>query len=326
MTRHSGLLLVSSLGVISSGVACSLSNLDAITSKPAGAGGLGGTSIGGAGTTGAAGTTATLACPRPALKPGDTNETVQVDSLSRSYFLHVPPTYDGTRPVPLVVDFHLLGNSGEQEQRISPFPAVANPEGVIIAFPDGQVGPAGTAWNVGPCCVEQDVDDVAFAKALVEQLRTKACIDAKRVYAVGYAIGGGMAHYLGCHAADVFAAIVPVGFDLLEENVDDCRPTRPITVVSIRELSDVAVPYGGGDWTMVPGMPVTLLGAEATFTRWAEINHCTGSPSAEDGNGCATYDTCDGGVEVVLCTKTAGVPVPDNASIAWPILQRHPMP
>jgi polyhydroxybutyrate depolymerase len=246
--------------------------------------------------------------------------------MSRTYFLHVPESYDGTEPVPLIVDFHFLGNSGEQEQQVSPFPAVTQNEGVLIAYPDGTVGPGGRAWNLGPCCVADDVDDVAFAKALVDQLRSKACIDEKRVYAVGYALGGGMAHTLGCHAADVFAAIVPVGFDLLAENSDGCAPSRPITVVQFRELSDDFAPYGGGTLTPIPDTPITLLGAEATFARWAELNGCAEPPSERDGNGCAVYDQCLGEVEVMLCTREAGVPVPDNARIAWPILRRHPLP
>jgi polyhydroxybutyrate depolymerase len=261
-----------------------------------------------------------------ALAPGETNETVPVGSLNRSYFLHVPATYDGTKPVPLIVDFHFLGNSGLREQQISPFPEVTASEGVIVAFPNGENGPAGTAWNIGPCCVANDLDDVAFVRALVAQLRTRACIDANRIYAVGYGLGGGMAHYVGCHAADVFAGVAPVGFDLLQENVDDCRPTRALTVVLFRELSDTFVPYGGGTWSTVSGMPVTLLGAQATFAKWAAINQCSGSPTAEDSNGCSSYTSCRDGVEVVLCTQEAGLPVPDNGTIAWPILQRHPLP
>jgi polyhydroxybutyrate depolymerase len=329
MTRFTRFVLISSFGVITTNAGCSTSNLDVITRKPAtdagvGGSGVGGSSVGGSGVGGSS--TETTTCPTPALGPGDTDETVQVGSTSRSYFLHVPSTYTGTLPVPLILDFHFLGNSGSREQLVSPFPAATESDEVIIAFPNGQSGPAGTAWNIGPCCVDKDVDDVAFSKALVNQLRSKACIDAKRIYAVGYGIGGGMAHYLGCHAADVFAAIAPVGFDLLSENVDDCRPARPITVVSFREISDEYVPYDGGPWTTVSATPITLLGARATFSKWAEINQCAPSPSAEDSNGCATHGACGGGVEVVLCTKQAGVPVPDNGSIAWPILGRHPMP
>lgn len=152
-----------------------------------------------------------------------------------------------------------------------------------MAFPDGARGPAGTAWNVGPCCVA-DVDDVAFARAVVAHVQTLACIDPSRVYAVGVLTGGGLSHYLACRAADVFAAVAPAAFDLLEENVDDCAPSRPITVVSFRGTGESRVPYEGGPSSLVPGMPLTFLGARATFEKWAELNGCTGSPSAEDTN------------------------------------------
>ena len=315
---------------VAAGVAaCTTSTLDALIRKPALDGGAADGRSGDGGADDGRhddGGIASVICPVPGLSPGDSNENVQVGSLTRSYFLHVPPYYDGSKPVPLLVDFHFLGNSGSQEEQVSPYPTVTDPEGVIIAFPDGQIGPGGTAWNMGPCCVRTDIDDVAFAKALVNQLETRACIDAKRVYAVGYGVGGGMTHYLGCHGADVFAAIAPVGFDLLEENVDDCKPTRPITVISFREISDTYAPYAGGSFTVVPNMSITLLGAEATFAKWAEMDACVGVPSAQDSNGCMTYDHCGGDVEVVLCARQAGLAEPDNGSIAWPILKQHPMP
>ena len=225
---------------------------------------------------------APVTCPATALQPGDTTHTVQVGADSRSYVLHVPPAYDGTRPVPLVVDFHGIGGTGSDERATSPYPPVVDPEGVVMAFPDGLPGPIGTGWDVGPCCVG-NVDDVAFARALVAQIEQTACIDPARVYAVGVLTGGGMAHYLGCHAADVFAAVAPAAFDLLAENVNDCNPPRPITVISFRGTADSRVPYGGGASSLVPNMPVTFLGAQATFAAWARIDRCVGAASAPDG-------------------------------------------
>ena len=212
-----------------------------------------------------------VTCSSPALQPGDTVHTVLVGGTdSRTYLLHVPPAYDGTKPVPLVLDFHGLGASGADERGTSSYPAVLDPEGVVMAFPDGVRGPAGTAWNLGPCCVG-DVDDVAFTRAVVAQIQTIACIDRPRVYAVGALTGGGMAHYLACHAADLFAAAAPAGFDLLKENVDGCTPPRPITVISFRGTADSKVPYAGGPSSLIPMMPVTFLGAQATFEAWARI-------------------------------------------------------
>jgi len=97
-------------------------------------------------------------------------------------------------------------------------------------------------------------------------------------------------------------------------------------VISFRGSADTLVPYDGGPSAIIPGMPVTFLGAQATFRKWAEIDGCNGSPSAPDSNGCSTYANCEGGVEVVLCTKQGGGQDWGNAGIAWPLLKRHPLP
>ena len=309
MRRCRWLVVLGSLGPALGFAGCSRATLDAVAHMPATDGSIDGGS-------------ATVTCPSPAMQAGNTNETVQVGSTSRSYVLHIPAKYDGSKPAPLILDFHAQNGSGSGELSISPYPAQTDLEGVVMAFPTGLKGPGGAAWNVGPCCVA-NVDDVAFAKALVAQVRTSACIDPKRVYAVGLATGGGMAYYLACNAAEVFAAVAPAAFDLLEENVGDCKPSRPVTVISFRGTADPLVPYAGGASSVVPGMPVTFLGAQATFQKWAEIDQCTDSASAADSNGCSTYSACQGGVEVVLCTKQGGGLEAGNASVAWPVLRRH---
>lgn len=282
---------------------------------------------GAAGEAGAAGGTqhGETVCPSQKLPPGDSTRMLQVDSKMRSYVLHVPSTYDGSKAAPLVVDFHPLGGSGMQERQGSPYPAVTDPEGVVMAFPSGLSGPSGGAWNVGGCCVA-DVDDVAFAKALVSDVEKLACVDPKRVYAVGFSMGGGMSHYLACHAADVFAAVAPAAFDLLKENIDDCKPPRPITVVSFRGTMDPIVPYEGGPSAVVSGMPITFLGAMGTLQAWAKINMCPGSASAPDANNCQSYSGCAGAVDLMLCTKNGGSHEPGDAKVAWPILSRHVLP
>lgn len=272
---------------------------------------------------GGAGDGASTACPAAALAPGDSTRMVAVGTQMRSYLLHVPPAYDGSRAVPLVVDFHAIGESGADERASSPYPAVLDREGVLMAFPNGLRGSAGTAWNFGPCCVA-GVDDVAFARALVAAVQSVACIDRTRVYAVGTLTGAGMVHHLACHAADTFAAVAPAALDLLEENVDDCQPSRPITVISFRGTAATRVPYAGGPSSLVPGMPVTFLGAQGTFETWARINGCTGAPSAPDANGCSRYGACRNAVEVILCTQQQGTDdTPPAAGVAWPVLMRH---
>ncbi|MFC1641134.1 alpha/beta hydrolase family esterase [Myxococcota bacterium] len=284
------------------------------------------TGLGGDGS-GPPGDTESITCPSPALEAGDTTKTIQVGSQSRSYILHVPAQYDGSEPAPLVLDFHGMMGSATEERSGSPYPAKLDPEGVIMAFPQGLEGPAGAAWNVKGCCVADDVDDVAFAKAVVADTQKVACIDPKRIYAVGHSLGGGLSHYLACHAADVFAAVAPSAFDLTEQNAPDCKPSRPISVVFFRGTADSLVTYAGGHSAVVPGMAIDFLGAKGTLQKWAEINGCTGSPSAEDGQGCSQYSTCKDGVEVTLCTMQGAQHMqPGDPSVSWPILKAHPMP
>ena len=268
----------------------------------------------------------TDSCPLSVLPPGDTIQTLEVDGLDRSYILHVPDAYTGDEPVPLILDFHGLSCSASKELSVSSYPDQVDDEGVIMAFPEGESGSMGAGWNVGPCCVD-DVDDVAFVRAIVAHVESLACIDKKRVYAVGVSLGGGMSYYLGCHASDIFAAIAPAAFDLLEENVTECAPARPITVVSFRGTADMMVPYDGGYSDFVPDHPMTFLGAVATFEKWAEFNGCT--DFAEDdpiGEGCQTYDGCSDGVQVTLCTEENGGHEPGDATVSWPVLKKYSLP
>lgn len=223
-----------------------------------------------------------------------------------------------------MVDFHPLAGSASYKSTNTLYKAKTDPEGVISAYPDGLTGPNGQAWNAKGCCTT--ADDTAFASALVAEVKTLACIDPKRVYAVGYSMGGGMTHYAACQMADLFAAGAPAAFDLTEQNVALCKPTRPITMVLFRGAKDDFVMYGGGHSDYVPGMPLDFLGAKASFQKWAELDQCTGTPSAEDAKGCSTYSNCAGGVQVTLCSNPTGAHDQGDGSIGWPILKKYALP
>lgn len=269
-------------------------------------------------------TTVAVSCPSPALRQGEHRRTVRVGGVERSFILRVPAAYAGTSPVPLVVDFHPLGGSGSGQMNSSPYRTLTDPEGVVTAYPDGLRGPSGGAWNVGPCCVA-NANDTGFARALVADVRSVACVDPKRVYATGFSMGGGMSHYSACHLSDIFAAVAPAAFDLLQENQGTCSPARPIPVIAFRSTGDFVVSYSGGLSSVVQGMPITFLGGVASHSRWAQINSCTGQP-VTDANGCSTYQNCAGGVQVTLCTRQGGGHDQGNAQIGWPWLKRFTLP
>jgi polyhydroxybutyrate depolymerase len=257
------------------------------------------------------------------LSPGSQSIQVMAGGLSRSFTLHVPRSYTGTSAVPLVLDFHGLHLGADLYEVFSEWDDKLDQEGYLLAIPQG----IDNAWNVGPCCTEsRTLDDVAFARAIVDRLHSMACVDERRIYATGYSNGGGMSFKLACDAADVFAAVAPAAFDLLEEM--DCKPSRPLSVFIFRGTNDEIVPYAGG-----PSTPPTLytlpeihfLGATKTFERWAQLNGCTDT-AADSGPGCKTHSACRAGVKVTLCTTQGGGHDALPVAAAWPMLKAFSKP
>jgi hypothetical protein len=56
----------------------------------------------------------------------------------------------------------------------------------------------------------KQVDDVAFARSMVDYTVKNMCGDSTNVFAIGFSNGGMMSNRLGCQAADLFKAIGPV--------------------------------------------------------------------------------------------------------------------
>jgi polyhydroxybutyrate depolymerase len=257
-----------------------------------------------------------------------------VGGMSRTFIVHVPPGYSGKSPVPVVIDFHPLGGNGSQWKNATNWGSVADKRGFIMVWPSG----VGSSWNVGRCCgsaQSQNVDDVAFTKAIVTTLASQACIDLKRVYATGCSNGGGMAYKVACDAADVIAAVAPVDFDCITGSSStpscaSCSPKRPISEIQFRGTNDVAVPYDGGATPVVAGL--MFPGAPTNFSTWGTINACTGSPQpVPQHSDCKTYPMCGGAVDTTLCTVQNGTHCGNYQSfgivdIAWEMFQKEALP
>lgn len=258
-------------------------------------------------------------CQNSSLRPGDTTGSVMVGGTLRNYLLHVPPKYDGKTPLPLILDFPALTQGASSQRSSSGNAALADREGIVVAYPEG----IGAAFNICPtdnpktdcrCCTSsRDVDDLGFSLELVKKLKREGCIDANRVYATGYSMGGGMDYFLACYASDVFAAVAASAFDMIEMSQIPCKPARPITVVSSRGTGDGAVEYGGS----VSSYGLMFLGAVDSWKMWKDINGCSGE--AEDtGMGCQSYKHCAApGVEATLCTVQGGGHSPGDATLLW---------
>jgi len=232
-------------------------------------------------------------CESSTLVPGDSSYVLPFAGLDRTFNVHVPASYTGLFPVPLVLDLHGFTSTNAVQAAISGFRLKSDQLGFIVVWPQG----VSNSWNAFGCCgtaLVQGVDDVGFLRAVVAQLSTLANIDHSRVYATGLSNGGAMSHRLACQAADLFAATAPVSFPMNSSPLI-CQPSRPISVLHFHGLVDGTVPYGGG----------LFQGAQASLSTWAQIDGCTGTPAVQDlgaPNRCETYTSCNAGVRTGLCS------------------------
>jgi polyhydroxybutyrate depolymerase len=253
----------------------------------------------------------------------DDLHTLRHGGVDRSYLLHVPARGAG-QPRPLVIAFHGGGGNAAQFRREAGFDAVADREGFVVLYPNG-TGPLRTAlltFNAGNnCCgpaLRQQVDDVGFAAAAIEDAARRVQIDRRRVYATGHSNGGIMAYRLAAERADLVAAIVPVGGAM---SLDRFAPSRPVPVLHIHSVDDPRALYDGGVGPPFPGTNsrVTHAAVQDGLDKWVARNGCRreatvirtlrGEPGSVNAGQTATllsYAPCSSGA-VVEHWKLTGV-------------------
>jgi polyhydroxybutyrate depolymerase len=146
-----------------------------------------------------------------------------------------------------------------------------------------------------------DVDDVGFTRAVIEDIGGQGCIDLARVYATGMSNGGFMSHRLGCEASDVIAAIAPVA-GVLGLEPSACNPERAVPIIHFHGTEDMLVAYEGGGLAESISVEDSIMG-------WADRNGCTDELEVTFQQGmvtCETADACEDGSAVTLCTVDGG--------------------
>jgi len=141
---------------------------------------------------------------------GTINGSIEHNGMDRSYILYVPESYDGTKAVPLVLNFHGYTSNAKDQMNYGDFRPLADKEGFIVVHPQGTLLDGKTHWNVGGWTLASKVDDVAFTEALLDHLSSEYKIDAKRVYSTGMSNGGYMSFLLACQLSNRIAAVASV--------------------------------------------------------------------------------------------------------------------
>ncbi|MGA3294411.1 MAG: PHB depolymerase family esterase [Candidatus Acidiferrales bacterium] len=234
--------------------------------------------------------------------------SLTIDGRTGTYLLHVPATYDATRKIPLVLVLHGAMQSPEGAERMSGMSELADKENFLVAYPSGtgRLSRVPT-WNSGNCCgyaLKNQVDDVAFIRALIDTLGRDYSVDPRRVYVTGISNGAMMSYRLACELADKIAAIAPVeGAQNLE-----CRPSNPVSVIIFHGTADRLVPFNGGS------TPYQLAGHRNdtpvmdAVAFWVKADGCTSAPQRAETPEVHTtiYSGCANGTGVALYAIQGG--------------------
>lgn len=251
-----------------------------------------------AGCGGGADTTSSSGGPQPAVA----HRQLRVNGMDRTYRLYTPPDVEAAGPVALVLALHGSGNSAESLVDASELDRAASAGNFIVAYPEA----VALLWNGGFCCTSgrgDPADDVRFLDEVISDITTVRRIDRTRIYAVGVSAGGIMAYRLACDLADRFAGIGAIAASML---LEDCQPSRPVSVIAIHGTADGIVPYEGGriaGGATMPAPPVT-----AVVERWASLDGCPDSHTTEVRGPVTTaaWTGCAGGTRVRLVTIDGG--------------------
>ncbi|HEY4309922.1 MAG TPA: PHB depolymerase family esterase [Pirellulales bacterium] len=249
------------------------------------------------------------------LTPGTHRRTINVDGRERTYLLHAPPSYDAGRTYPLLLAFHGGATDAAFMARFCGLNEKSDEAGFLVIYPNGtgEVSRLLT-WNAGNCCGyarRQNIDDVQFVNAILDEASRSAAIDERRIYATGMSNGAMMSYRLAAELSERIAAIAPVAGTMA---LDAFAPDRPVPVIHFHGTEDDYVPFDGGRGPLSLSQNHFASVAES-IRRWADFNGCRPDPTitdlpnvAADGLAieCREYTGGRDGTEVVLYVVAGG--------------------
>ena len=257
---------------------------------------------------------------------------------ARPTTIQVPAAYDGKTARPLLVVLHGYGAFGLLEAAYLGTDTLVDTAGVFVIAPDGTVDSTGNHfWNATDACCNFNgsaVDDVAYVKGLIADIRHDYKIDPKRIYLWGHSNGAFLAHRLACEDSAELAGIISLA-GATWQDAARCTPTGKVSVLAIHGDADATILFDGGTnrGNVYPGESVSTA-------RWGTYDGCAAGlvndPTLVDVDkllpGAETQVSrlagCQAGTGVELWTIHGGSHIPrwvtGFATTAWAWLDAHP--
>jgi len=250
------------------------------------------------------------------IRPGDHTLELTHHDLKRHYVVHVPKAYDGKTPIPVVIMFHGGGGKARGAMQETGWSAKADKANFLAVYPEGvprDLTRRGSfvanpqSWNDGSArtilaAAQQNIDDVGFVNAMLDDLGTKFRIDPRCLYATGFSNGASMVFRAGRELSVRLAAIAPVaGSDWL----DQPRPAQPLSLLYLTGTEDPLNPFEGGEITLGAKSAGKKPPVREFIHKWVQLLGCASEPKTihdRDGVKGIAYASCHENAEVVFYT------------------------
>jgi len=239
---------------------------------------------------------------------------IEAGGLLREYILDVPDSIRPHTAAPLLFDFHGFGHSGAGVWAVSRFRDLAPQAGLITVYPEGLpvklrlrgVDLEQPGWEMFGI---EGNRDLAFVRALLDDLERRYCIDRARVFATGFSNGAFFSSLLGCTMPERFAAVAPVSGGRLRVA---CTPSRGVPILIQHGRLDDLIPVDN---------------ARDARDDWLKVDGCSADTKVSAGATCTRWSACRSGAVVEYCEEDYGHTWPPQATArVWEFLQRHPLP
>lgn len=263
---------------------------------------------------------------------GQTTHTINSGGDERSYVLFIPAVETGAS-LPLVFNFHGSGSTPQRQETRTDFTRLADEHDFVLVYPVGAYTNSVTSgsWNAN---LDAGVDDVQFARDMIEDIANLINLDRSRIYATGMSGGARITSRLSCELSDVLAAAAPVAG---LQYPDDCTLKRAIPILSFHSLDDATNQYEVSE----DSRPYWRMGVETAIDKWRQANDCSLDNSSDKLSQDVTFyhwSDCAGSAEIQFYQlKNGGHTWPDspvsisnkdiNASeLIWEFFNRHRLP
>jgi Poly(3-hydroxybutyrate) depolymerase len=271
----------------------------------------------------------------PVDKRGDHSFDIPIEGVSRHFQVHVPPSYNGKTPMPVILLVHGQGQDGKEIASWTQFNKMADAKGFIAVYPDSREWAGNKmfrTWDTdnGLLPPGAEANDVGFMRKIIEQTEKEYLVDPKRIYMAGLSNGGMLAFRAASDLSDKLAAIAVVS-----SAMSGTEPPikQPISLLNIHGDKDILIPYDG-----LKNVPASLKAiglpnfkpSPYTTDYFVEQNKITQHPIVLEHKGVTERKFLDQttGTEVKEYTIHGGDHVPDNiqqlTGTIWEFFESHP--